>query len=138
LIVPISICKPLECTKDAKVTFDNIHFTPGEVKRAFVSVPEGATWGGNLACNTFYIQLTLFLKELVIQPVPSSKATCPSPRFMVHMIQLLPQERYTTLENKYSFTLPQLEDGKDGQNNGASPVFQKRKFHVVGGRTLEV
>ena len=63
----------------------------------------------------------------------TSQATSPA-RFWLHMIQLLPQKRFTSHEREYLFSLGQ---GSYGDGNGEEQV-EKRRFAVRGGITLEV
>jgi hypothetical protein len=63
----------------------------------------------------------------------TSQATSPA-RIYVHLLQLLPQKRFTNLEYKYIIS---IGEGSYGDGNGEEQI-EKKRFAVRGGRTLEV
>ncbi|CAI9728027.1 tripeptidyl-peptidase 2-like [Octopus vulgaris] len=73
--VPITVIVPIKITDDVHhtVSFTDVKFKPGQIKRHFIHVPEGATFG-----------------VLKIE----SKDTEKSCRFLLHTLQLLPQCQY--------------------------------------------
>ncbi|RIA92162.1 subtilase family-domain-containing protein [Glomus cerebriforme] len=112
--VPVTVTRPI-ILSNSKVTFDNLSFGPGHIERRFIKVPNGAT----------FADLTLKFS--------TSQATSPA-RLWLHMIQLLPQKRFTKHEREYYFSLGQ---GSYGDGNGEEQV-EKKRFAVYGGVTLEV
>ncbi|GES95610.1 tripeptidyl-peptidase 2-like [Rhizophagus clarus] len=112
--VPVTVTRPI-ILSNSKVSFNNWSFGPGHIERRFVKVPDGATFA-----------------DLALK-FSASQATSPA-RFWLHMIQLLPQKRFTAHEREYMFSLGQ---GSYGDGNGEEQV-EKRRFAVHGGVTLEI
>ncbi|CAG8464842.1 3190_t:CDS:10 [Ambispora leptoticha] len=112
--VPITITKPL-ILNGTKYSLDSLSFGPGHIERNFVKVPDGATFAD------------------VVLRFSATQNTDPA-HFLLHMIQLLPQSRYTKQEREYHFMLGK---GSYGDSNGDEQI-EKKRFAVVGGVTLEV
>ncbi|KAI9279744.1 hypothetical protein BY458DRAFT_501519 [Sporodiniella umbellata] len=111
--VPVSVVKPRLST-NGTVEIKKIAFSPGDISRNFVQVPEGSTY-----C------------ELVIKshsPVETSPA-----RFMLHLLQLIPKENQKS-KHAYSFL---LGDGSFGNPSSEAQVVKKR-FSIRANFTLEV
>ncbi|CAG8455950.1 13834_t:CDS:10 [Funneliformis caledonium] len=113
--VPVTVTRPIILSNGSKVTFDNWSFGPGHIERRFIKVPDGATFA-----------------DLTIK-FSTTKPTSPA-RFRLHMMQLLPQKRFTSHEVANYFFLGQ---GSYGDGNGEEQI-EKKRFAVRGGITLEV
>jgi tripeptidyl-peptidase-2 len=118
--LPVTICKPesvhrIEAEpRTAQFKFENLEFGPGTLYRKFVHIPS--------KCN--YVELVVKARN---RPDPGNA------RFIIHMIQLLPQARFHKYENEYAFSLGQsdtctFEEVKE----------YKKTFSVVPGSTMEV
>ncbi|CAG8479878.1 12439_t:CDS:10 [Acaulospora colombiana] len=113
--LPVTVTKPSVMNNGSKITYDNWAFGPGHIERKFLKVPDGAT----------YADVTIkFSSRLIASPA----------RFWLHMIQLLPQKRFTSEEHEYFFVLAK---GSYGDGNGEEQVERKR-FSVCGGVTIEI
>ncbi|CAG8454666.1 15829_t:CDS:10 [Acaulospora morrowiae] len=113
--IPVVVTKPSIITNGSKITYDNWAFGPGHIERRFLKVPEGAT----------YADVTIKFS--------SNSHTSPA-RFWLHMIQLLPQRRFTNQEHEYYFALAK---GSYGDGNGEEQI-EKKRFSVRGGVTIEI
>lgn len=73
--IPITVIVPIKVTDTVhhSVAFNNVQFKPGQIKRHFIHVPEGATFG-----------------VLKIESRDSEKSC----RFLLHTLQLSPQCQY--------------------------------------------
>ncbi|CAG8480016.1 10360_t:CDS:10 [Scutellospora calospora] len=113
--VPITVTKPSILTNGSKVCFDKLSFGPGHIERRFIKVPDGAT----------YADVTL--------KSAANKITSPA-FFCLHMIQLIPQRRFTYQEREYTF---RFAKGSYGDGSGEEQI-EKKSFAVCGGATMEI
>ncbi|KAG9286248.1 hypothetical protein G9A89_014234 [Geosiphon pyriformis] len=113
--VPVTITKPLTLTNGSKLSLGTLSFGPGHIERHFVKVPQGATFA-----------------DIIIKS-SATHATDPA-RLLLHMIQLLPQTRYSKNQHAYVFSLGK---GSYGDLNGEEQIEQ-RSIAVRGGVTLEI
>ncbi|XP_057365075.1 tripeptidyl-peptidase 2-like [Daphnia carinata] len=104
--VPVTIVKP-ETVRN-EVSYLKQHFTPGDIQRRFVNVPEGASWA----------VLTINLENL--------EAEANNARFIVHAVQLMPE-----LNCKAGMEFYKLIDLHEHPN---TPLA----FAVKGGRVMEL
>jgi tripeptidyl-peptidase-2 len=110
--IPITVCKPDSVPSKEETSFiqyNNLSFKPGDIIRNFVSVPSTANFA-----------------EIKI----STKGRLTPARFLVHLLQLHPQSRYTVFEHEYAFGLV-----SSGIENITS---YKKSLPVLPGVTLEV
>ncbi|CAG8501846.1 10192_t:CDS:10 [Diversispora eburnea] len=112
--VPVTITKPNIITNGYKINYDNCSFGPGQIERRFLKVPEGATFA-----------------DMTVKFATSS-LTSPA-RLWLHLIQLLPQKRFSAHERKYYFSLVKGSCEGEGEEQ-----VTKKQFSVIGGFTLEI
>ena len=105
--IPVTVCKPLTTSTEIKLVDQT--FNSGEVKRYFVDVPGQAN-----------------ICKMVISSKPGRKT---AGNVRAHLIQLLPQSRYTRYEHEYAFKMEQT---------GQTQLEHSRTFGVVGGVVMEV
>ena len=86
--VPITVAKPLE--EKQQLSLGNLSFEPAEVKRFFLSVPEGATW------------MDVSIKDKRVAALEQDS----SPRLVVlHTVQLVPNQAYRDAEKEVYLNL---------------------------------
>ncbi|XP_022098727.1 tripeptidyl-peptidase 2-like isoform X1 [Acanthaster planci] len=85
--IPITVVKPLQTSKQYELTWSEIEFKPGQIRRSFIQVPEGATWA----------ELTV----TSLDPEQSSK-------IVLHCIQLEDHMAYRSNEFYKFFQLQEL------------------------------
>lgn len=109
--IPVTVCKP--SGPRPAIKFSNLEFDAGVIRRHFISVPSRAT----------------FAKVTV-----SSYNRPVNARFLLHLVQLAPQTRYTRHEKEVIVQL-----GSNGLAEDDVEGNEVRKWvSVVGGVTLEV
>ncbi|XP_065343517.1 tripeptidyl-peptidase 2 isoform X3 [Cloeon dipterum] len=93
--VPITVVKPLAVDKSElpDLTFNNVYFKPGTIKRHFVQVPDDATWG------------VLRLK---------ARKDTKNSRFVLHCVQLRPQLMCKTQEFHKMVSISQQSEATHG------------------------
>lgn len=115
--IPITVCKPdipaSSTESSCYQKYEHLHFTPGDIKRRFVHVPLGSN----------FVELAVCGED---RPTEA--------KFIVNLLQLHPQSRYTTFEHEKSFSLTSTES--DGEREGK--VFRKFRFPVLSNVTMEV
>ena len=107
--IPVTVCKPVT-TNEAVVQFKNLEFSSGEIMRKFISVPATSNY-----C------------EIIV----STLGRVTPARFILHLLQIQPQSRYSTFESEYAFSL--LQSGIEDEI-----IQYKKVFRVLPGVTLEV
>ncbi|KAI8902892.1 subtilase family-domain-containing protein [Globomyces pollinis-pini] len=109
--IPVTVCKPDKVTHDGNyIKYDNLHYSSGDISRNFIQVPSNSNFA-----------------EIIVS---TNGREVPS-HFMVHLIQLHPQTRYTVFENEFAFSL--LGSGVEGEKTRYSKFFK-----VLPDVTLEV
>ncbi|KAI8818578.1 subtilase family-domain-containing protein [Fimicolochytrium jonesii] len=114
--VPITVCKPIQPNlrsgdSIAYYKWDKLQFSPGEIKRHFISIPPGANFA-----------------ELVVRSVNRDS----SARFIAHLLQLQPQTRYTKHEHEFAFMLGR------GTDTTEDLTEHRKIFPILPNATLEV
>ncbi|KAI3633416.1 hypothetical protein MIR68_008363 [Amoeboaphelidium protococcarum] len=103
--VPVSVCKPtLLPITDASYSYQQL-YDPGSVDRKFIQIPNGATFA-----------------DIEISAVKVSESC----RFVVHLVQLVPQSRHSNTEQHWYFSFDQQTSKK------------VKSFRVYGGLTMEL
>ncbi|KAJ9052337.1 hypothetical protein DSO57_1035213 [Entomophthora muscae] len=111
--IPVTVIKPLQL--DTPSYHISHKVSPGSVLRRFITVPADATY-----CD---------------MEVVATKPSRSPVRLMAHLVQLLPQERFSHMENKYVLMFdPNANDSLEGEGSQR----EVKRFGVVGGRTLEI
>ncbi|KAJ2721392.1 hypothetical protein GGI07_004003 [Coemansia sp. Benny D115] len=116
--VPITVTKPQIVGRSACIRFDGLRFEPTDIVRRFIGVPTGSTKA-----------------EITITSHNNSTQVSAPAMFMVHLVQLCPQER----ESKHQLQKRAIF-GHKSYVAGGHGAEQKIKYimEVVGNATLEV
>lgn len=104
--VPVTVAKPV-VPLGASHAFPRVHLAAGAMRREFIQVPHGATWA-----------------EIRVRS-HQHEAPGTSVKFWLHLVQIEPQRRRSTIQTQSVMALFEGE-----------PVA--KKFRVQGGLTLEV
>ncbi|XP_052784723.1 tripeptidyl-peptidase 2-like [Mya arenaria] len=104
--IPVTVIVPVRVTdtSDYVMKYDNMSFKPGQIRRHFIHVPEGA----NVAV-------------LRVQSTDLEKSC----RMLLHAVQVLPQFQYKKLEFEKFVNL-----ADKGETNQAFPVVENRTLEV--------
>ena len=108
--IPVTVCKPISPPDGQIVQFKKLEFQSGDIQRKFIQVPS----------NSNFCEIIL-----------STRGRKTPAKFIIHLLQLQPQSRYSTFESEFSFSL--METGIENET-----VQYKKIFRVLPGVTLEV
>jgi tripeptidyl-peptidase-2 len=107
--IPVSVCKA-DVAQSNVVQYNNLRFRSGDIVRNFIQVPNGANFA-DITVST------------VGRPTPA--------RFIVHVLQLNTDTRYTTFEQEFAFSL--LESGVESDTTKYT-----KQIPVLPGVTMEL